>query len=120
MYIEARIAGLTPEQFWDLTPCELWREIDAVRQGKEERRDLLIEHAWHVVRIYAETRSKERLPSLESQLRKTPIRAARVSTQTKAPGQPNQPHVMHHLFREHGFAVRSISPEAKKALEQAH
>lgn len=51
LYIDARVAGITPDQFWGFSLRELWMELAAIRRAHREQQQLAVMHAWWVAAL---------------------------------------------------------------------
>lgn len=70
MYLRARQCGLSREEFGRLTIRELFREFVVGKEQREYEFQLATLTAYQTVRIWAMTKSKKRMPTFASLIRK--------------------------------------------------
>lgn len=85
--------GLSRDTFWRLTVRELFQEFAIAKRRSRDVFERDTTHAYQVVRIYVETKAKQRMPSLERLLQR-PMTGQSIK-EMKA--------VMHALGQQPGF-----------------
>lgn len=94
--------GLSREEFWNLSLCELWKEFEV---GKERKRDEFERDttlAWQVVRIYVQTMNKKRMPDLDTLM-------PRVKRSMSAPSLEQQRAQLEEIGRRYRFKKTALS-----------
>jgi hypothetical protein len=94
--VNARRVGLGREEFWDLAPIELAREMEAARLRQQDEADRVIALAWHIEAL----RRTKKLPALRTLLKETAQRPQTLAQQ-KA--------VIHILSAQMGIPLRKVS-----------
>lgn len=110
MYVQARVIGLSRDEFWSLTLREYSRECTAANRRARADYNRCLTQAWHTIR-YLKIGWAKQLPKLESEY----------LSDRDALEKPRQtPAQMRQVLERLGMKARPMSEEAKKATRLIH